>query len=164
MILILNGGAPLRLLVLSDIHNRGSLAEKAIFSQPEAKHILFLGDGLSAFQEISSFVGGRYFYAVAGNCDFSASEPSFKLITVEGRKIFMAHGHTFNVKWDTGRFADHAASLGADIALYGHTHRAKIEYINGMYLINPGAVGSSEPSYATIDITKAGIVPNIVRL
>ena len=51
----------------------------------------------------------------------------------------------------------------ADIALYGHTHQAEIEYRDGLYLMNPGSLHGSYGTYGIIDITPAGLVPNIVK-
>ena len=52
----------------------------------------------------------------------------------------------------------------ADIVLFGHTHQALAEYDDGLYILNPGSLHGSMGTYGIIDITKAGIVTNIVRL
>ena len=42
---------------------------------------------------------------------------------------------------------------GAQLVLYGHTHIARIDYVAGMTVVNPGSSGlGAEPSFAVIDI------------
>lgn len=42
---------------------------------------------------------------------------------------------------------------GVPLALYGHTHRARLESREGLTLLNPGAIGrAARPSYAVLTI------------
>ena len=52
----------------------------------------------------------------------------------------------------------------AQVALFGHTHLAREDYEDGLYLMNPGRLGGWEASYGILDITPQGIVTNVVRL
>lgn len=55
----------------------------------------------------------------------------------------------------------------ADIILYGHTHRALAEYVEGVWYINPGSVWDSSQTpagYLALDITPAGVVPVLRKL
>ncbi|MFR3419646.1 MAG: metallophosphoesterase family protein [Eubacterium sp.] len=40
----------------------------------------------------------------------------------------------------------------ADIVLFGHTHNQYTEYLDGLYIMNPGSVGMNG-DYGVIDIT-----------
>jgi len=71
------------------------------------------------------------------------------------------HGHNYKVKYSTDELENKARSLGAKIALYGHTHVSNIEYKDGLYIVNPGTVASS---YLVIDITAKDIVPIIINV
>ena len=52
---------------------------------------------------------------------------------------------------DRARAAAHAE--GVPLALYGHTHRARLESREGLTLLNPGAIGrAARPSYAVLMI------------
>ena len=62
-----------------------------------------------------------------------------KVIEVENIKIFACHGHKFSVKTTLAKLAARAKELGCAVALYGHTHRARADIIDGVTLINPGA-------------------------
>ena len=59
----------------------------------------------------------------------------------------------------------HAAAkeAGADVLLFGHTHRPHEEYLSeeGLYLCNPGSIGrpsSGDPSFSILDILPNGSV------
>ena len=157
----------MRILVISDSHGRHSAIERAIDAQPEAKHIFFLGDRLADIEYFDSFYPDRIFHQVCGNCDFGSDIPATGFITLENKKILYTHGHTFSVKYGTSRLLSHARAIGADIALYGHTHIANIEYADGLHLVNPGSIGSPRDgrcSYAVIDIVNGQVFPIIINV
>ena len=60
---------------------------------------------------------------------------------------------------------DHMAAKekGADIALYGHTHVAHDEEVDGIRLFNPGSLGY-EKSFGVIEIRDGQVLSNIARL
>ena len=46
-----------------------------------------------------------------------------------------------------------ARAAGAQLALYGHTHRARLETREGLILLNPGAIGrAARPGYAVLTV------------
>ena len=60
-----------------------------------------------------------------------------------------------------------AKEINADIVLYGHTHESKIDYINGIWYINPGSPSMPRDgfsSYATIEINREVVTPTIVSM
>lgn len=152
----------MRVLVLSDSHGNESGLIQAIEAQPGAQDILFLGDGLRDMDDVRSRYPERTFYCVRGNNDFLAQEPNERLIELGGKRIFMAHGHTYGVKSGEYSFQSAAKSNKADIAVYGHTHLPVTRYEDGLYVMNPGAVLSR--SYGIVDITDRGVVCVLHRL
>ncbi len=122
----------------------------------DADLFIFLGDGDDDFDDVLELYPNLKNERVCGNNDWYSIYPYFKLITAEGKKLFITHGHTFNVKFGYENVICQAEKSGADICLFGHTHTQYTDYINGMYIMNPGAVCSYK--YGIIDITKAGIV------
>lgn len=152
----------MRVLVLSDSHGRESGLIQAIEEQPSARNILFLGDGLRDIQYVSTLYPDRSFVCVRGNNDFSATDPNECLIELGGKRIFMAHGHTYGVKASNYHFLSAARSNHADIAVYGHTHEPVTGYEEGIYLMNPGSVRIG--SYGVIDITDRGTICILHRL
>ena len=154
----------MRILVLSDIHSRGSVAEAIIAKHTDIQHIFFLGDGINHIEDFACFFPEKVFHSVSGNCDFSSFAPGAAFEELGGKKILYTHGHSYNVKWSLARLKSDAEAKGADLVLYGHTHIAKEEYEDGRYFINPGAVTGSPASYAIIDISSSGIMPNIINI
>ncbi len=86
--------------------------------------------------------------AVRGNCDAEVDQmvlpfpimDDSKTLTVDGRKIFLMHGH-HSLDWS-----------GADVVMSGHTHVPVLEERNGVVFLNPGSTtipkNSSDSSYA----------------
>lgn len=157
----------MRILVISDNHNRIASLEAALDDRPEAKHVIYLGDGLRSLEEIVPQYPDRTFHMVAGNCDFGFNPVTESLIELYGQRIFFTHGHNHSVKTSLSLLIAAAKAGRANIALYGHTHIAYTGYENGLYIMNPGSIAcshNSANSYGYIDITDAGIVTNIVRI
>lgn len=155
----------MRILVMSDCHGAVGRAQKALDAHPEAKTVFYLGDGANEIEELISFYPDRKFYIVKGNCDWNSDLPTQGNVTVNGTVIYFTHGHRNFVKQGTAILRAIAENLGAKIALYGHTHCADIEYRDGIYCINPGALSGSRngpESYAVIDILPQGIMPIII--
>jgi len=78
---------------------------------------------------------------VAGNCDFGALEPLDGLAAFDQVVVFYTHGHMYGVKYDLDTLADAAAARGAEVALFGHTHKPIALQKNGVFLFNPGSCG-----------------------
>ena len=150
----------MRLLVLSDSHShieRMSLAAK----QAKPDVIIHLGDYITDAQKLQVKFPNVTMYMVKGNCDVNAAGEKELMIMIEGVKIFMTHGHKYNVKMGLTSFVCRAQETDAGIALYGHTHRAMIDRVNGMYLMNPGQMerhdGTSPATYGAITIEKGKV-------
>ena len=155
----------MRILVISDSHGSLRNIEKAIEAQPDAKHVIFLGDGEKDIEEASYIYDDRIFHIVKGNCDFFSDRNTSDTVTINGIKIYFTHGHFMR---DVEKIVESARSVNAKIALYGHTHVAYTNYIDGVYLMNPGSITSPRDqfrgSYGVIDITDGGIITFNVRM
>lgn len=149
-------------LILSDSHGKYHGAIEAFERQvkkPDA--VLFLGDGLRDLRR-EDFQGAAFF-AVRGNCDLFPGEiAAQELLSFEGHKILLCHGHLYGVKGGCGALISHAAQVNADIVLFGHTHQPYERVIDAgetvggvtlcrpMYLFNPGSLG--EGSFGTLSL------------
>ena len=83
---------------------------------------------------------------------------------IEGYKVLITHGDGFDVTSSRLGLRRAAIGLGADIALYGHTHRQYYEYLDGLYIFCPGSVAPERasgfcPSYGIMDFSDG--YPNI---
>ena len=61
-------------------------------------------------------------------------------LEIEGKKVFITHGHLHKVGFGTDDLYELAVRNGYDIVLYGHTHVQKVENRNGIYIANPGSL------------------------
>ena len=136
----------LRALILSDIHGETTtlrwLLEEVWKQVGPIDAYICLGDGVRDFDNAEAFIRSRdphaSMYAVRGNCDFISNYPERLVIRLGGLGIYMTHGHIHRVKGGLDYLRGAAREANADIALYGHTHRANVEYTTP-WLINPGA-------------------------
>ncbi|MDD2955392.1 MAG: metallophosphoesterase [Oscillospiraceae bacterium] len=157
----------MRILVVSDSHRNFFQLQKVLEKHPEANMVIHLGDGEAEFEDIQALYPGFRYAAVSGNCDFAASCPLTNLLHLEGKNVYITHGHTLGVKSSLEQLKAAARVARASIALYGHTHIAYTEYDNGLYVMNPGSVAlarNGKPSYGIIDILPNGIMLNIAEV
>ncbi len=146
----------MRILVFSDSHGATYKLRTAISNHPEADMIIHLGDGERDISLLDEEIAGRKTVQVCGNCDLYSMLPDNEFITVAGKKILCTHGHSELVKYGSGVLIDKARKMGAHIALYGHTHQSVTTYVDGLHVMNPGAMLNGE--YGAIDITPGGIM------
>lgn len=125
--------------VLSDTHRYESYIKMAAKMCKNADVVLHLGDNVSDVEIIKKQTGKDVVF-VKGNCDIERTAKVEQLIELENKKIFMTHGHEYGVKSSLLNLNYRARELGADIALYGHSHIASIEKHDGIWFVNPGSV------------------------
>jgi len=123
-----------KLLILSDSHNSASAVERILHAESDANAVVFLGDGLRDLEDALTLHPKMKVYAVAGNCDFGALEPLDGLAAFDQVVVFYTHGHMYGVKYDLDTLADAAAARGAEVALFGHTHKPIALQKNGVGL------------------------------
>ncbi len=130
----------LKILVFSDSHGLlGYLYDAIEAEMPDV--VLHLGDHLRDAEAIEAAFDRPEFYMVAGNCDYDAAGQTERLLELDGVRIFMTHGHRYGVKMRLDSLCARAESLGAQLALFGHTHQPLLEQRGGLWLLNPGAGG-----------------------
>ena len=160
----------MKILVISDSHGDVTSIQKIISLHRDAELLIFLGDGLRDLASASDVIPATMAtVSVCGNCDFfslgSLSARDEETLTVEGRRLFITHGHKYGVKGGLGALASAAHSRGADIVLFGHTHEpheSRVE-IDGrsIQLFNPGSIGRPHDRlthYGILDIRKNGVL------
>lgn len=128
-----------KILIISDTHGNGQGIEKIRPLIEENDYIVHLGDGVGEARALFSEYPEKTF-ACAGNCDFFSPFPDEGILEVEKLKIFYCHGHKYGVKSTMSRLVAEAKNRDCDVALYGHTHCASVTELDGVKLINPGAL------------------------
>ena len=157
----------MRILVVSDTHRNKRALERAVLSQPKAELILFLGDGVGEAEEVSRDLRpNQTMLMVKGNNDWCCREPLEREVWAGDTKILMMHGHSRQVTYGMGSAIQAAKNCGAKILLFGHTHIPVCDYVDGLYIMNPGSLGiplNGFPTYGVIDILPQGILPAIIQ-
>ena len=148
----------MKILVMSDSHGSvESLVSTVALETPN--HVLHLGDydrDCGAIRLEFPYVELR---AVRGNCDGGSQQLDVDEFTLDGVRFLMTHGHIFGVKAGITRIKQHAAYKGADVLLFGHTHKSHFEiWERKLHVINPGSMGfGSSKSYAVIELDNGNV-------
>ena len=61
------------------------------------------------------------------------------LFEIDGVKIFLTHGHLYDVKRSLSSIKEIGEKLNVSLVVFGHTHKPYIEKYASMTLFNPGA-------------------------
>jgi len=150
--------------VLSDTHGNRRAIEKLNGILAESDYIIHLGDTSGDGSHIRGLYGGKTFL-VNGNCDAVKLGENELVIEIEGVKIFATHGHLYSAKTTLLRLAARAKELGCKLCLYGHTHAAREDEIDGVTLINPGCMTRySQNSYCYLVINGDKFTAKIVQI
>ena len=145
----------MKILVLSDSHSSLRFMRRSI-QKICPDHVVHLGDHYDDGQALAEEFPHIRFHQVPGNCDRYRVHPGvhdFLCYPMGGVMVFMTHGHLHQVKQDTGGLIADARSYGAQIVLYGHTHRAECyQCPDGFWVLNPGSCGSDGGSVGLFEI------------
>jgi putative phosphoesterase len=145
----------LKILVVSDSHGA---KEKllTLFYEQDVNAVIFLGDGLRDAQYLSDRSGAVTVYRVVGNCDgYCPDALERQLLKLGGKNIFFTHGHLYGAKLGTAGLLNVGKNIGADVVLFGHTHRQFYEKQDGIILANPGSLFSGK--YGILEIQNGQI-------
>ncbi len=135
----------MKICVLSDSHGSKKRIKELLLND-SFDCVFFLGDGLGDVQDY----GEPYFKKVCGNCDIGFYEPITRFENVGKSKIMLTHGHFFRAKLSTLALSEYAGNNGCQVVCFGHTHKQKSEYENGVLVLNPGAFKNG--NYAVLNI------------
>ncbi len=166
--IIIKGGALMRIIVFSDTHGNVAAAKQVFeINKNTCDHFIFLGDGLKELALMKELYPDKKVYCVSGNCDAPTCYSS-DVIEIFKTKIFITHGHYLNVKESHDTLIQRAKEENAVMALYGHTHCRYYKYEHGLHILNPGSASQPKdglpPSYAFIDLTPYNISCALVDL
>ncbi|MCL1802802.1 MAG: YfcE family phosphodiesterase [Eubacteriaceae bacterium] len=159
----------MKAIVLSDTHGDIKALDYMVANEPEAGAIIHAGD--FARDLINSPIFSLYkSYTVNGNCDGIPASVDEAVIEWGKCRILLTHGHIYGVKEGLAELSKKAISLACKTAIYGHTHIASQQDVNGVLMLNPGT-GSyaksiiTKPSYIVLDASEeTGIVSASLKL
>ena len=135
----------MRVGVFSDSHGDWEALDELLEKMGHVDAVCFLGDIAKDADHLrdrlAAMPGQPPLYAVRGNNDYfsTCQLPWELLIELGGVRIYMTHGHRLVSLMG---LAYKAQECGAQVALFGHTHQALCETVQGVLLLNPGSAGN----------------------
>jgi uncharacterized protein len=152
--------AQVRIGVISDTH--GLLRSEAERYLVGVAHIVHAGDigrpdVIARLRQIAPVT------AIRGNVDtgpWAERYPETETVRIGGRSLYLLHD-IHELKLDP-------SACGIDVVISGHSHRPRIETIDGVLHLNPGSAGPRRfnlpVTVATLELNQSGIQPSIHHL
>lgn len=147
----------MKILIVSDTHGREHTLEEALKKTEAIDQLIHLGDVEGGEQRIRELAGDAPTAIVAGNNDFFCDLPDERMFTLKGYRIWMTHGHRYFVHSGTLYLEREARKKGADIVMYGHTHKPMIHQGTDLLVLNPGSLSlprqeGHRPTYIVMEL------------
>lgn len=146
----------MKVLVLSDSHGDERKIEQLMEDGMKADMMLHLGDvcGSADYIEALCQCPARI---IAGNNDYGPYLDPEMIFELEGKRIWMTHGHEYRIRQDLDGLFRMAKINRADIVLFGHIHIPVLEEREGIVFFNPGSISlprqeNHRCSYGIIEI------------
>lgn len=146
-----------RIGVISDTH--GLLRREAEQQLAGVAHIVHAGD-IGRPEVIAGLRRIAPVAAIRGNVDtghWAEGYPDMRMVRLAGCFIYVVH--------DLRDMQLDPTSCGVDVVISGHSHRARIETIQGVLYLNPGSAGPRRfnlpVTLAILEMTKCGLRPSI---
>lgn len=149
----------MRIFVVSDSHGNIEDFLNKIFTMERPDLIIHLGDYVDDGLKIAESTGVETII-VKGNGDyFHKDYNEDELVDIKGKKIFMTHGHNYNVRYGVNRLFYKGKELNADLVLFGHTHVPVVIEEDNIIIMNPGSSSlprtyDREKTFALLEIEK----------
>lgn len=143
----------MKLLIMSDTHGDEEIIDRVKGYHPDAQKIIHCGDSELPYAHPAMQGMER----VKGNCDHDGNYLEEILFQVNGERVYVTHGHLYDVKNSPMKLVYRAKELGANIVCFGHSHVLGAEYIDDIFFINPGSLLKprriKEKSFVTLTIS-----------
>ena len=153
----------MKIIVFSDTHGSIYTMRKVMKLHQDAQIVVHCGDSQGEIEDIKLLYPSKKYITVKGNCDYGSMLPVVEFFTAEGVNFLVCHGHTFNVKFELTRLLMMAKEKEVNVVLYGHTHVAHDEYLDGVLFFNPGSAGYSK-TYGIIEVKNGQVLSNVTHI
>lgn len=156
----------MKIAVMSDTHGNVQLAVNALKRNGKIDRLIHLGDHYRDAVEIGS-ITGLPIDAVAGNTDTDSNPCTDreKVLAIDGVRLLITHGDIYKVKQGMDRLVERAIEEDVHAVLFGHTHVAAKQKIDGILFINPGYIlaNNSGNSFAILNVANGRIEGKIIH-
>lgn len=117
--------------------------------------VVHLGDHIADGMDLKNRFNDIPMHLVSGNTDGTYNNINEKFLNISNKQLFITHGHLYNVKSGMAEIYRKGSDIGADVVLFGHTHKPYLSYAGGIWLMNPGRIGrKSIRTHATYGIVR----------
>lgn len=150
----------MKILIISDTHRKNENYLKLVEKIGTLDMVIHLGDVEGSEYTIQEAVNCPV-EMVAGNNDFFSDLPSEKIFRIGKYNVMITHGHRYYIGIGSEMLKREAVAEGADIVMYGHTHRPVIDISKDIIAINPGSLSyprqeNRKPSYIIMETDAQG--------
>lgn len=154
----------MKILVLSDSHGTMCSMENAV-ERERPDYIIHLGDYQRDARKLEEFYPEIPLISVPGNCDRPLPGEQLTLLReFGGVRVLLTHGHAYGVKSGLLRMELAAREACAQVALFGHTHRAVCEDLGGLWLLNPGASSGPRRTCGIVEISGGAVTCRVEEI
>lgn len=129
----------MKIFVVSDTHGNTREFINTVNSMGKPNLIIHLGDYVEDGMKIEEMTGVETII-VKGNGDYF--HPRFnedEILTIKDKRVFITHGHSYNVRYNEDNLLYRGEELNADLILFGHTHVPLLFKETGIIVMNPGS-------------------------
>lgn len=158
----------MKIAVISDTHKLVNKTLETLKNIENLDLIIHLGDYVKDAKEIEKAMNIETIY-VRGNGDYLDTDVDLeKILEIHDKKIFLTHGHNYDVKNGISKIFYRAKEIECDIVLFGHTHMSTLLEYEGILILNPGSPEEpssvSEGSIGLLEILKDNVKSEIIIL
>lgn len=149
----------MKILVVSDTHRKNDNYFKVVkMHKPDM--VIHCGDAEGSEYALTQAADCPV-HIVLGNNDFFSELPRELELEIEGRKVWVTHGHNYYVSMGNEVIKEEAVARGVDIVMYGHSHRPAVDIGDDVIAINPGSLSyprqeGRQPSYIIMEMDRFG--------
>jgi putative phosphoesterase len=150
----------MKVLIISDTHGLRNTFDAVIEKEQDIDMLIHLGDVERDEDYIQSMVKCPAII-LSGNNDFFSQLPTEREITIGDYKVFLTHGHSYYVSIETKTLRRVAMAKGANIVMFGHTHKPYMDVDGDIKIINPGSISyprqeGRKNTYIIMEMDKEG--------
>ena len=146
----------MKVVIVSDTHGSHRNLEKVLEEEKPMDMLIHLGD-VEGGEDYITALADCPTHIVRGNNDFFSDLPGEEEFMMGGYHMFISHGHYYYVSMGEERLKEEARARGADIVMYGHTHKPTLTREEDLITLNPGSIAyprqeGRRPSYMVMGI------------
>ena len=112
----------MKILIVSDTHGRHQALDRALEEAGKIDMFIHLGDVEGGEDYLEAVVECEK-HIIRGNNDFFTELPREEEFEIGPYHAFITHGHYYYVSMGMETIIEEGRSRGADLVMFGHTHR-----------------------------------------